>query len=73
MRPPGLGTPVLSGRGRGRDEVSGSSGPPNCIYAFVSQQDQEASPTVIPGILLVVLERCFAIVRRKGKERDSLP
>ncbi|XP_060190366.1 uncharacterized protein LOC132619489 [Lycium barbarum] len=62
MRPTGRGTPALAGRGRGRGGVPGSSGPSNRIYALANRQDQEASPNVVTGILLVFSRSVYALI-----------
>ncbi|XP_060172736.1 uncharacterized protein LOC132603619 [Lycium barbarum] len=61
-RPAGLGVPAPAGRGRGRGSASGSSGPSNRIYALASRQDQEASPNVVTGILLVFSRDVYALI-----------
>ena len=53
MRPIGQGIQAPAGRGRERGGASSSSDPFNRIYALTSRQDQEASPNVITGILLL--------------------
>ena len=53
MRPTGQGIQEPASRGRGRGGASSSSGPSNRIYALTNRQDQEASPNVITGILLL--------------------
>ncbi|XP_060175457.1 uncharacterized protein LOC132606125 [Lycium barbarum] len=62
MRPTGQGTPAPAGRGRGRGGVSNSRGPSNRIYALASRQDQEASPNVITGTLLVFSRSVYALI-----------
>ncbi|XP_060172210.1 uncharacterized protein LOC132603251 [Lycium barbarum] len=62
MRPAGQGTPAPASRGRGRGGASGSSGPSNRIYALASRQDQEASPNVVTGILLVFSRDVYALI-----------
>ena len=61
-RPGGRGIPAPAGRGRGRGGVSGSSGPSNRIYALASRQDQEASPNVVTGTLLVFSRSVYALI-----------
>lgn len=62
MRPMGRGTPAVAGRGRGRGGVSGSSGPSNRIYALATRQDQEASPNVITGTLLICSQAMYVLI-----------
>ncbi|MCF7184024.1 hypothetical protein L3H42_11035, partial [Corynebacterium sp. MC-13] len=52
----------MAGRGRGRGGVSGSSGPSNRIYALATRQDQEASPNVITGTLLVCSRAMYVLI-----------
>ncbi|XP_060198164.1 uncharacterized protein LOC132627085 isoform X1 [Lycium barbarum] len=62
MRPAGRGMPAQAGRGRGRGSGSGSSGPSIRIYALASRQDQEASPNVVTGTLLVFSRSVYALI-----------
>ena len=62
MRPAGRGMPAPTGRGRGRGGAAGSSGPSNRIYALASRQDQEASPNVVTGTLLVFSRAVYALI-----------
>ena len=61
-RPPGRGAPPPAGRGRGRGGVSGSSGPSNRVYALATRQDQEASPNVVTGTLLIFSRSVYALI-----------
>ena len=63
MRPTGLGIQAPTGRGRERGGASSSSGPSNHIYALTNRQDQEASPNVITGILLLFSRSVYALPR----------
>ena len=62
IRPTGQSVPTLSGRGRGRGGVSGSSGPLNRLYALASRQDPEASPDVFTGILSTFSEYIYIYI-----------
>ncbi|MDV3181212.1 MAG: hypothetical protein Q8830_03295, partial [Candidatus Phytoplasma australasiaticum] len=62
MCPTGRGTPVVAVRGRGRGGVSGSGGPSNRIYALATRQDQEASPNVITGTLLICSRVMYTLI-----------
>ena len=62
MRPTGQGIQVSAGRGIGRGGGSSCRGPSNHIYALTNRQDQEASPNVITGILLLVSRSVYALI-----------
>ncbi|XP_070022391.1 uncharacterized protein [Nicotiana sylvestris] len=51
--PPQQGSHAPTGHGRGRSGASSSSSPQNRIYVLAGRQDQESSPDVVTGILLV--------------------
>ncbi|XP_070042926.1 uncharacterized protein [Nicotiana tomentosiformis] len=49
-------------RGRGRGGASSSSGPQNRIYALAGRHDQESSPNIVIGILLVSPYDVYALI-----------
>ncbi|XP_070050468.1 uncharacterized protein [Nicotiana tomentosiformis] len=53
VRPPGQGSQATIGHGIGRGGAFSSSDPQNCIYALAGRHDQESSPDIVIGILLV--------------------
>ncbi|XP_075077297.1 uncharacterized protein LOC107789900 [Nicotiana tabacum] len=50
------------GRGRGGGDTSGSSGGQNRFYALTGQQDSEASPDVVTGILTIHSHAIYALM-----------